>query len=287
LQWKDATQPLKLPENLTCQNLNLPGNPLSRLPNGLAVQFNLNLRGCINLTQLPAGLKTGSLDLSGCTSLAALPEDLDVYFLDISNCPQLCRWPARANLRVGRLRARNCTGLRELPPWLKSIAQLDLSGCSNITSLPEDLTVTSWIDVGGSGLRGLPPALSDIALRWRGVPIDERIAFRPEEITAAEVLAESNAERRRVKLERIGYERFFQQAQATVLDQDRDAGGERRLLRVELERDEPLLCVAVICPSTGRQYLLRVPPDITTCQQAIAWTAGFDDAAAYRPLAET
>ncbi len=68
---------------------------------------------------------------------------------------------------------------------------------------------------------------------------------------------------------------------------DADAGGKRTLLRVPLVNDEPLVCVSVFCPSTARQYLIRVPPDTLTCRQAIAWTASFENADDYRPTVET
>jgi hypothetical protein len=61
----------------------------------------------------------------------------------------------------------------------------------------------------------------------------------------------------------------------------------RKLLRVPMKGDEDLVCVLVICPSTSRQYILRVPPTMRTCRQAIAWTAGFDNADDYHPLVET
>jgi len=133
----------------------------------------------------------------------------------------------------------------------------------------------------------MPPHLAGLAIRWRGVPIDARIAFRPETLDAREILAEPNAERRRVMMERFGLDRFMRDAKAQVLDQDRDAGGPRRLLRIELPGDEPLVCVSVVCPSTRRQYMLRVPPSIETCRQAVAWTAGFDNPDDYRPTVET
>jgi hypothetical protein len=65
-----------------------------------------------------------------------------------------------------------------------------------------------------------------------------------------------------------------------------DPGGVRRLLRVPMVDDEDLVCVMVHCPSTGGRYLLRVPPKMKTCRQAVAWTAGFDDPSRYRPLVE-
>jgi len=236
---------------------------------------------------LPAGLRAGSILLNGCTALETLPERIDTYFLDISDCPQIVSWPEQANLRVGRLRAQNCTGLTGLPPWLKQISQLDLRGCAGIESLPGDLEVSSWLDLAGTGIRGLPPAMAGTPLRWRGVPVDERIAFRPEEIRASEVLAEQNAEVRRVKLERMGFDRFLAEANPQILDEDTDGGGPRHLLRVELEGDEPLVCVMVRCPSTARRYTLRVPPETQTCRQAVAWVAGFDDPDGYRPELET
>ena len=106
-------------------------------------------------------------------------------------------------------------------------------------------------------------------------------------ITVDEILAESNSALRHVLLERFGLERFFSEANAQVLDIDRDAGGERKLLRVPIAGDEDLVCVLVHCPSTGRRYILRVPPTMKTCREAIAWTAGFDNPGLYRPLIET
>jgi len=287
LRFDDPNAPPTLPERLSCSELDLSEQPITRLPAGLNVQFRLNLHGCTQLQSLPAGLKAGSLDLSGCTALESLPEDLETFFLDISDCPQLRTWPERGRLEFGRLRARNCTGLTSLPPWLAQLSQLDLAGCASLAQLPEGLQVDSWLDLAGTAIRELPASLADVPLRWRGVPIDARVAFRPEEITADEILAETNVELRRVKLERMGFEAFLQEARAELLDTDRDAGGERRLLRVPLENDEDLVCVSVFCPSTARQYVIRVPPNMTSCHQAIAWTAGFDDPSKYRPVVET
>lgn len=133
----------------------------------------------------------------------------------------------------------------------------------------------------------MPPQLAGIGLRWRSVPVDERIAFRPETLTVDEILAESNAELLRIMLERFGFERFMCEVKAEILDEDRDPAGKRQLLRVPLENDEDLVCVSVYCPSTFRRYFLRVPPTMQSCRQAIAWTAGFDNPDDYAPLAES
>src|SRR5262249_23588977 len=120
-----------------------------------------------------------------------------------------------------------------------------------------------------------------------GVLINEQIAFSPSSLTSQEVLTEQNVERRRVMLERLGYERFLAGAQYEVRDQDRDPGGTRQLLHVPLESDEPFVWLDVQWPSTGRRYLLRVPPSMRSCHQAAAWIAGFDDPTLYQPLIET
>lgn len=102
-----------------------------------------------------------------------------------------------------------------------------------------------------------------------------------------EVLTERNAERRRVLLDRYGYGRFITDARAEPLSADTDPGGPRQLLRVDLPGDEPLVALSCFCPSTGRQYMIRVPPATRTCHQAAAWIAGFDNPDDYRPDLET
>jgi hypothetical protein len=147
--------------------------------------------------------------------------------------------------------------------------------------------VSSWVDIGGTRITALPSSLQGAQLRWRGVRIDERIAFHPEQLTAVDTLAEKNAERRRVMIERMGYTRFAKEARARILDEDKDAGGARQLLFIDLHEDEPLVGLWCRCPSTGRQYFLRVPPKTKSCHEAAAWVAGFDNPALYRPKIET
>ena len=161
-----------------------------------------------------------------------------------------------------------------------------------MTSLPEGLTVTGWLDLAHSGLvapgnLGLPRSLHGTALRWAGAPIDVRIAFEPDSITAKEVLSQTNSEVRRAMLDRIGVTRFLQEANARRLDADRDPGGPRELLQVKLVGDEDLVALSCRCPSTGRHYKIRVPPATKTCHQAAAWIAGFDDPNDYKPQFET
>lgn len=282
----NCTELASIGPGLVADTLDVSGTDIEEIPDDIQVSLRLEANQCRRLKRLPANLKVGTLSLRECTSLESLPPGLEVSFLDVSGCPSLASLPDDIKV-TGRLRVRDCPRLRSLPPSVATVSQLDIAGCLNITELPPSLDVNSWLDVASSGVTALPPHLAGVGLRWRGVPVDDRIAFRPEELAHDEVLGERNAERRRVMLERYGLDRFMSDSNAEVLDEDTDPGGRRRLLRLKLEGDEDLVCVTVICPSTDRQFVLRVPPSMRTCRQAIAWTAGFDDPNAYSPQVET
>lgn len=56
----------------------------------------------------------------------------------------------------------------------------------------------------------------------------------------------------------------------------------RRLFRA----DSSFNLLEVTCPSTGTVYHLRVPPELASCQAAVAWTFA-RDSPDYAPLVET
>lgn len=246
---------------------------------------------------------SGPVRLSGEARLRELPMWLDCTHLDVSDCPNLELLPE--HLRVGSLRAARCnlrdaTGdwlvrehldlsgnprLRSLPERLTA-RSLDVSNCPALRQLPAGLHLTGWAEVAGSGLSGLPAGLR-VGLRWQGIAVDERAAFRPEELRAADILQVRNVTLRRVLLDRFGLDRFVREVGGLVLDRDHDAGGERQLLSVPLQDDEPVHVLRVSCPSTAHVYLLRVPPQVRTCRRAAAWLAGFEHERDYQPMVET
>ena len=120
---------------------------------------------------------------------------------------------------------------------------------------------------------------------WHGVRVDAQIIDQPDTITSQQVLAERNAEVRRVMIERMGLDRFISQANGRVLHTDQD--GKRVLHRIQMEGDEPIVAVQVQCPSTGQVYFLRVPPQMDKCDKAVAWTFGFERVEEYQPIMET
>ncbi len=295
---------------------------LTALPDDLAVGGSLVVHRC-RIDRLPRGLRVGrDLRLHRLPDLEEMPESLSIPGrLELVRCPSLKR--IAPGLRVGRdVNLRRCQVLQELPDGLVVPGTLDLRGstslevlptglnlgstlartpfepalrladCPALTSLPDDLVLGGPIEVAGSGLRGLPERLWGSArLLWRGVLVPPEVVFRPESLAPDVILGQRNAELRRVILERVGLESVLQRARAEVIDSDNDPGGDRRLVQVGLparfrrvQRQRYLHCR---CPSTGREYLLRVPGETRTCREAAAWLAGFDDPEAYRPVQET
>jgi hypothetical protein len=99
-------------------------------------------------------------------------------------------------------------------------------------------------------------------------------------ITADEIDAATNETFRRDLIEAFGGIDGYM-ASATVMQSD-EAG---TLLRRETI-GEPVVAVAVRCPSTGSEYMLRVPPTTKTAREGVAWTFGLA-ADAYQPSAQS
>ena len=288
LDFSGSDRPLILPAGLQCHSLKISGRAIRELPADLRVDFKLDASNCTQLAALPPDFRVPVLNLRGCAALRALPEGLQVDYLDMQDCVALAEWPASAQVTIGTVNARNCRTLRALPP-----------GIGPLTSPPRSLGLCASFVRASRGWWCAPgsmwPGPGFAACRTRSVvpgcaggasPSMPRSPL-PETIEAQQILAESNAEVRRVMIERVGFERFLKDVNAEVLHRDKDPGGPRELLRVKLTGDEDLVCVSVRCPSTGRHYLIRVPPTMRTCRQAVAWTAGFDNPDEYRPELET
>lgn len=293
----------ELPEHLSVGgSVKINRCPVSTLPRSLNVGGDLKLLRLAHLEEVPGWLSVpGSLVLSRCPSLIwVLPGVRVGKDLSLTRCEALEELPE--GLRVpGVLDLRGCSRLESLPAGLvvgdtpgrpEFATALRLVDCAALRALPDDLDVKGPIDVAGSGLRDFPARLARSArVMWRGVVVPPDVVFRPETLTPAQILGQWNAELRRVMLERAGLDRVLRRANAEVLDRDTDAGGERRLVRVTFRNPvwmaEPRCYLHCRCPSTGREYLLRVPPWTRTCPQAAAWLAGFDNPETYRPVQET
>ena len=111
----------------------------------------------------------------------------------------------------------------------------------------------------------------NIAIYIRGVPVTTYMAelIRTGRMTVSDILNTRNAEVRRVCLEEFGYGRFLSKMPHRVIDTDEDS----ELVLIHWHKsEEPICLVKVKCSTTGVFYTLRVPPDMKTVKQAVAWT---------------
>jgi hypothetical protein len=120
-----------------------------------------------------------------------------------------------------------------------------------------------------------------------GMRIKEHIIERPENITIKEIEEEENIEVRRVMIEKYGVDRFLLDSGAKQIHEDSYGS----LFRKTTSDEEPIVIVKVrnSTPETDgsfKDYFLRVPPEIKTAHQAIAWTFGIKTNE-YQPLLET
>jgi hypothetical protein len=124
---------------------------------------------------------------------------------------------------------------------------------------------------------------------WNGVRIWRELAEHPTRLTARYIASTRNAERRRILLERLGYEQFLETADAELIQQD-DYG---KLWRTEIRLDGEAVRVVEVLNATAepdgsvRRYFLRVPPRMRSARAAVAWTFGFDSAREYMVASES
>ncbi|MBF2009209.1 MAG: hypothetical protein IGS49_28145 [Chlorogloeopsis fritschii C42_A2020_084] len=104
---------------------------------------------------------------------------------------------------------------------------------------------------------------------YHGVTLPEKYGkLHPHQWQSSWLLAEKNAELRRVLIQGIGYARIIAELQAIELDSYQ----EYTLLKIENEVDvEPIYLLKMTCPSTGFIHVLRVPPDVKSAREAIVW----------------
>ena len=288
---------MELPEHLCVQKkFVLRGGPISQLPRTLSVKRNLVVEKCHEIKKIPESLLIGgSLCFKKCEGLTDFPANLVVReSLRLIQCPNLKKLPD--GLTVPNTLDLACNpALKKLPAKMNLgsenefwRASLIITDCEGITSLPDDMKIHhGGIDLAGSGVRDMPESRSkDYRIMWRGTSVASDLVFHPERLSVRDILTERNAELRRLMLERLGADAVLKKAQAVLIDQDTDPGGTRSLIEITVDSSvhRYLRC---LCPSTGREYLLRVAPSVSSCHAAAAWLAGFDDPSDYQPIQET
>lgn len=314
-----------LPQSIYTAALVLGEMPLLRtLPTNLRFQrARFSRIEC--LESLAPNLIIESLAVSNCPKFKALPPQLSVVeAIEVDGCPDfetippetVCyefkstggkvraidtKWRALRSLIVRSpllerlpstllftesLELNGCSSLKRLPPRLTVRSSLDLTDCAALEEIPPQMPPPQRVELGGTRLNGVPGSWQAIPISWHRVPVSARILYQPDRVPPSEVLAEGNLEVRRIMLQRIGFETFARNVESVLVDEDRDPGGPRRLLRIPTKATQDIFLLNVRCPSTQREYMLRVPPTVTTCHAAAAALAGLPPDR-YNPIVET
>lgn len=255
----------------------------------------------IKLSRLPieimkdSYLGAESIHITRCKNLKWVSAQLNVGGqLNFNNCNKLEGF-VQPMQSITHLNLNGCESLQTVPQDIKfntnTNAQINLTNCGKLESLP-DTEFNGRLELMGSGLKTLPDRMSECRVSWRRFWVTPDIIFYPERLTPGRILTEPNAEIRRLMLEKVGIEKILANANASTLDVDTDAGGQRWLIQINVRNNwgsgsTSMRYLRCSCPSTARQYLLPVPPNIGTCHAAAAWLAGFDNPQDYRPVQET
>lgn len=98
-----------------------------------------------------------------------------------------------------------------------------------------------------------------------GVIVDEQIVMHPETQTIDQIDNEPNAEVRRIRIERFGWDKYLEAKEADVIEHRYNPieGCDESLMKTN---DMTVLVCA--CPSTGRVYAMEVDPECATCEAA-------------------
>jgi hypothetical protein len=136
----------RLPDDFAAISLEVRDCPIAAIPAGIITR-QLTVRDCDRLTELPDGLRSGSISAYGCASLERVGkvETGDIHDHRTDNglfLHDLPRLTAIADLDAARLSITKCPVLETLPK-LRLSGKLDVSECASLASLGDGLTVMS------------------------------------------------------------------------------------------------------------------------------------------------
>lgn len=137
-----------------------------------------------------------------------------------------------------------------------------------------------------------------------GVLVPSKVILQPEQITTTDIDAIRNAEVRRKLIEHYGLDRYLFHIGAVLVDRVAPAkslntqdqltnpilgiqGGKLYHTKLNVERAFLVLKNSTPEPDgTIKEYILRVPPEMKTVRQAVAWTFNMQEGE-YAPVKET
>jgi hypothetical protein len=120
-----------------------------------------------------------------------------------------------------------------------------------------------------------------------GCCVSERLVIQPEQVGLEDLPLDENLEVLHATIELLGHERFLAAARARLIQADLFG----RLYRIQFHDYEPLQLVEVMNATpepdgSARRHLLRVPLEVETAHEAVAWSFG-RRTKDYAPVAQT
>lgn len=137
-----------------------------------------------------------------------------------------------------------------------------------------------------------------------GIPVSRDLIEQPERITVSRIDQERNQEMKRIMIEIMGVKEYLKKSEVKIIDKDIDNVGNERILYEKSLSDGVIYKMVKVINSTPRfydialpelkkklsgqsrkvqeklmlqamkfdEYFLRVPPEVKTCKEAVAWT---------------
>lgn len=127
-----------------------------------------------------------------------------------------------------------------------------------------------------------------------GELVNWQIIEEPDSFDVETLMSILNQEVRSLILKRMGPESLIKRFKAKVLDTNNEH--QCKLVGVDEHRSVVVTDTTVYYRhvfllltdhSTARQYMLEVPPEMRTCEEALAWSFGLEKAADYQPVLQT
>ncbi|KAM1413476.1 hypothetical protein ACFXTO_026068 [Malus domestica] len=166
----------EIPSALTMQSsleyLDLDGNPITSLPesmNNLVKLQTLKVSGCRNLTILPELPRSLTCLTLACCNISEIPSALTMQpsleYLDL-DCNPITSLPESMNnlVKLQTLKVSGCRNLTILPELPRSLTCLTLA-CCNISEIPSALTMLSsleYLDLDGNLITSLPESMNNL-----------------------------------------------------------------------------------------------------------------------------
>ena len=120
---------------------------------------------------------------------------------------------------------------------------------------------------------------------WHGVKVPSEWIENKARLSAKTALTWENIEQRRAACEILGWDKIVDHLHGSVIDTDSDPEI-GQLIEVTIPDSGKERFLKVRC-GTGRNFVLPVPPDMTTALAAHAWTWGLDTMDFLRPEIRT